>query len=294
MKRRVESTTSQTAKMTCLSRACSALETDPHYKSGDYVAPSLLPRGWASLLHLRLGRMLFSRVVAPRGMYEYVIARTKYIDAVFERSLAEAFPQVLIFGAGFDTRMLRFQDLSTRTRIFELDMAPTQTAKLGQYQARHLAVPTNGTFATIDFEKQLLPRVLDEAGFRRQQRSLFVLEGLLMYLRPKAVQATFQTIQAFAGERSWIVFDCVYASVIRHEGTRYGETGIVKTVTGAGEQWNFGIEAGGIQQFLAPFDLTLIEQRDARDLERAYFTDPLGKLIARVNDTHCLFLAEKC
>ena len=33
-----------------------------------------------------------------------------------------------------------------------------------------------------------------------------------------------------------------YASVLRNEGSCYGEKGIVKTVSGAGEQWHFGIE----------------------------------------------------
>jgi hypothetical protein len=67
-----------------------------HFKSDDYIAPLLLPSILKQLLHIPPVRRLFSRVIAPKGIYEYVIARTKYIDAVFKQALAEQFNQILI------------------------------------------------------------------------------------------------------------------------------------------------------------------------------------------------------
>ena len=293
MKRRIETTTSRTASMTCLSRASSAFEADSHYKSDDYIAPLLLPGLIKPLLHISLARKIFSRMVAPKGIYEYVIARTKYIDAVFAKALAEQFDQILIFGAGFDTRALRLQGKTQNTQIFELDVPVTQQAKIGQYQKQHLVVPSNVTFVAIDFDKESLPLKLDEAGFRMQQRSLFVLEGLLMYLQPESVHATFQTIREYAGTGSWVVFDYVHASVLRNEGVHYGESEIVKTVSSADEQWHFGIERGEIEQFLTAYDLKLINHKDAKGLEKAYFSNTDGRVIGSVNSTHCLVTAEK-
>jgi hypothetical protein len=82
--RRIEHTPSRTAEMTCLSRATSALETQPHWHSGDLLAVSLLPAPFRLLVHLPLYRCFHRHVLAPRGAYEYVIARTKFIDGVFE------------------------------------------------------------------------------------------------------------------------------------------------------------------------------------------------------------------
>lgn len=279
--------------MTCLSRACSAMETNRYYKSDDHIAPLLLPSALKPLLHISSFRRLFTKVAAPKGIYEYVIARTKYIDAIFRQALAEHFDQVLIFGAGFDTRALRFQDAIGNTRVFELDVSVTQQAKIGQYQKRRLVVPPNLKFIAIDFDKEALPTKLDEAGFYKHQRSLFILEGLTMYLQPESVDATFQTIRDYAGKGSLVVFDYVYASVLRNEGIYYGETGIAQTVSSAGEQWQFGIEKGEIEQFLARYAMQLINHRDAQDLEKAYFSDTNGKIIGRVNGTHCLVTAEK-
>jgi methyltransferase (TIGR00027 family) len=294
MKRRIETTTSRTAEMTCMSRACSTQESDTHYRSDDSIAPVLLPGPFRLLLRVSPARKFFSRVAAPQGIYEYVIARTKYIDAAFKQALAEGFEQILIFGAGFDTRAIRFQDRMGDTRVFELDVPLTQQAKISQYQKRGVAVPANLRFIPINFDKETLPEKLDQAGFLKQRRSLFILEGLLMYLQPESVDKTFRTIQDYGGEGSRVVFDYVYASVLRNEGLYYGETWILQTVSGTGEQWQFGIEEGQAEQFLASYEMRLVDHKDAQDLESVYFSDANGKVIGRVNGTHCLVTAEKC
>jgi methyltransferase (TIGR00027 family) len=292
LKRRIESTTSRTAEMTCLSRACSASETNDYYKSDDNIATLLLPNGLKPFIHISLVRRLFTKMVAPNGIYEYVIARTKYIDTAFKRALADQFDQVLIFGAGFDTRALRFQDVMGNSRVFELDVPVTQQAKIMQYQKRHLLIPPNLIFISIDFDKDSLPMKLNEAGFYKHRQCLFILEGLMMYLQPESVAETFRTIQDYAGKGSCVVFDYIYASVLRKEGIYYGEEGIWKTVSGAGEQWHFGIEKGQVDRFLAQYAMQLIDHKDAKDLEKAYFSDSKGRIIGRVNGTHCLVTAE--
>ncbi|MGD9001522.1 MAG: class I SAM-dependent methyltransferase, partial [Anaerolineae bacterium] len=197
-RRRIDTATSRTAAWTCVSRAASSLESRDHYRSDDHIALHLVPAPLRLLLHVPLFRRFYGQVLAPKGIYEYTIARTKYIDAVFKETLAEGFDQILIFGAGFDTRALRFSAHAARTRMFELDVPITQQAKLGQYARRGLNTPANVAFISIDFDRESLSERLAEAGFTRGARSLFVLEGLLMYLLPESVDETFQVIEAFA------------------------------------------------------------------------------------------------
>jgi methyltransferase (TIGR00027 family) len=231
--------------------------------------------------------------MAPTGLYHFVVARTKYVDGVFRQALAELFAQVLIFGAGFDTRALRFQQDSRNSRIFELDVPATQSAKISQYRKRSLAVPANLTFIPIDFDKESLLAKLRDAGFQKGQRSLFVLEGLLMYLQAESVDATFRTIQEYGGEGSWVVFDYVYASVLRREKLYYGESEVMTSVTRTGEKWHFGIERGKLGEFLSTYGLNTMDEKDAQELERTYFTDASGRIVAHVNGAHCLVTAEK-
>jgi len=293
VKRRIDTATSRTAQMTCLSRACSALEKNPCYRTEDDIAPLLLPGGLKPFIHFKPVRNIFTKMAAPKGIYEYVIARTKYIDAVFKDALKESFDQILIFGAGFDTRALRFRDILGDTVVFELDVPVTQQAKIGQYRKRHLTVPLNLKFIAIDFDQECLPTKLDAAGFLKQARTLFILEGLIMYLQPESVHATFQIIRDYAGDGSRVAFDYVYASVLRREGTHFGEASIVRKVSRAGEQWHFGIEEGRIASFLSKYGLRLMNHKDSEALEKTYFSDRPGHVIGRVNSTHCLVTAEK-
>lgn len=291
--RRIESTTSRTAAWTCVSRAASSLESDDRYRSDDHIALLLVPTFLRLLLPIPLVRRFYSQVLAPKGIYEYTIARTKYIDAVFKETLAEGFDQILIFGAGFDTRALRFQAEARDTKIFELDVPITQKAKLGQYAKRGLSIPANVEFISIDFDRESLSKKLEEAGFGRGGRSLFVLEGLLMYLQPESVDETFKVIERFAGAGSEVVFDYVRASVLRQAGLYYGEREILKSVAQASERWHFGIEEGELAGFLKKYGLRVSEHEDTQALERMHFTDASGEIVGRVNGTHCLVRAVK-
>jgi methyltransferase (TIGR00027 family) len=286
--KRIETRISRTAELCCFCRGVSALEKDPLYRSDDGIALSLMPGFLRLLVRIPGAGRLFIRGFMARGIYDYIIARTKYIDAVFREALANRFDQILILGAGFDTRALRFREQARRTRIFELDAPPTLEAKIKQYRKRRLSIPANLVFVPINFDKESIAGRLEQASFRRGAKTLFVMEGVLEYLQPASVGQTFRTIRELAGTGSEIVFNYVYASVIRDETKYYGEEGALETLAKVGEAWHFGIEQGGIGAFLSQYGFTLRDHRDARELEELYFKDGAGKIVARVNGMHSI------
>jgi methyltransferase (TIGR00027 family) len=243
------------------------------------------------LLHIPLMRWFFRRAFAPRGIYEYTIARTKCIDKVFVEALAEGFDQAVILGAGFDTRALRFQREAVDVTIFELDVPITQEAKLDRYKEQGLAIPGNVKFIPIDFDRESLSDKLLHAGFDKGGRSLFVLEGVLMYLQPASVDTTFKVMERLTGEGSEVVFDYVRASVFREPGSIYGGREIFRSVAKAGERWHFGIEEAQLYAFLESYGLRAREHENARELEQRYFVDASGEVVGRINGAHCLVRA---
>jgi methyltransferase (TIGR00027 family) len=292
--KRILTAPSSTAQRTCLLRAISSLEGDKYFRSGDNLAVTMLPDQIQFLLKVLLFRAIFRRVIMLRkGMYEYVIARTKYFDMVFRKALIERFDQILIFGAGLDTRAFRFKNDAQQTRIFEIDALTTQQAKLKRFQESGLGLPSNVNFVDIDFDKENLDEKMDGVGYKRGLKSLFILEGLLMYLEPDSAQKTFRFIQQYAGKGSLVVFDYIRSSVLRYENTLYGEKGLVQSVSGAGEPWKFGLEPHEVKNFLADFDFRIDDHRDAHELEMEYFQDKNGNLRSRVNGTHCIVTAIK-
>src|SRR6202042_3149443 len=95
--------------------------------------------------------------------------------------------QVVILGAGFDTRAYRFKDLLQDKKIFEVDYRSTQEFKKRRVEAILGDPPSNLTFVEIDFQRDKLGAVLRNAGFQPGGKSFFVWEGVSMYLTESAV-----------------------------------------------------------------------------------------------------------
>jgi len=291
--RRIESSASRTADMTCGCRAISYVESNPLYKSDDWVAPKLLPRMLQILIRIPIVCRFLIRLLTPEGIYEWVIARTKYIDEVFIHASAEGFSQVLLFGAGFDSRGVCFQSELKDAKVFELDAPTTQIMKIGQYRKRGIEVPSNLTFVPINFEKESVAERLKEAGFIKGKKTLVILEGVLQYLKPEAAYATLDTIRNQVGPGSWLAFDYAHASVLRGEGNLYGETGIMKGVNKYGESWQFGLEEADVESILCKYGFKLLDRKGPEELEEVYFKDVNGIVKARVNGTQSIVKAER-
>ena len=291
--KRINIKTSRTAEMTCVSRAASYFEKIPQYKSDDYIAPKLVPLFIFPLLKVNAIRRLCKNRLSPKGIYEYVIARTKFIDTIFRNAIINGFDQAVIFGAGFDSRGIRFLKDDSTIKVFELDVPVTQTAKINQLRKRKIPVNKNIIFIPINFDKESFRDKLIDSGFNKKKRSLFILEGLIMYLNREAVDSTFKTIGEFAGISSEIVFDYIYASVLRRENLYFGESETLDIVSKANEAWIFGIEKGEIETFLRKYNFRLIENNDSEDLENKYFRNEQGRIVARINGTHCIAYAKK-
>ena len=62
-----------------------------------------------------------------RRVFAFAIhTRTRHIDAVFADALAGGARQVVLLGAGLDSRAYRAPDGVRQTRVFEVDFPPTQ------------------------------------------------------------------------------------------------------------------------------------------------------------------------
>ena len=283
--KRIETKSSRTAEMTCVSRAASYFEKNKYYKSNDYIAPKLLPGFMVPFVKMSIVRNLYKKVGSPKGIFEYIVARTKFIDSVFIENLEAGFQQIVIFGAGFDSRGIRFISGYPDASIFELDVPTTQNAKITQLKKRNISIPKNIDFISIDFNK------LIQSGFEKNKKTLFLLEGLLMYLDSYSVQETFQMISDNTIKESEIIFDFVYSSVLKQEHRYYGEKDIAKYVKNVGEGWTFGIGEEELELFLENYSLKVKEKKDSKALEDLFFKDENGELQGKINGTHCIVRA---
>ena len=132
---------SSTAGYTCFSRACAAREKDERFRGPDTMAEVFLPAFAKVILNVPVLRRFFMSKIAPAGIYEYVLARTKLLDETFIKALESRFAQIVLLGAGMDTRALRFKDRNQGAKVFELDLHSIQQAKLEILDRKRVALP---------------------------------------------------------------------------------------------------------------------------------------------------------
>ena len=289
--RRIDSKSSRTAGFNCMYRAASYLETNVFYKSDDYIAPKLLPFFIKFIVKHRLVNFQWS--FFPKGIYEYVISRTKYIDKIIKKEIEKSIDQIIILGAGFDSRAIRFEKINKTTTFFELDSIHTQEAKIRQFKKKGISLPGKTIYIPIDFNVDSISDKILQNGFNPNKKALLLMEGLIMYLKNEEVSELFKLLYKLSSVGSSVIFDYIYASVLRRENIYYGEKNIYNKVNSVKESWQFGIEKGDIEYFVNKFNFKLIENLTSNELEKLYFTDNNKNCVGKINGTHCIAYIKK-
>lgn len=160
---------------------------------------SLLVRSGARLplgiraLHRAIG-------IATRGLSFSVPLRTAAIDDALRRSVFDGCEQLVVLGAGLDARAWRMPELE-RVIVFELDHPSTQAYKRERIGAL-VPLAREVRHAAIDFEQQSIADVLGVNGFDPSEPSIWVWEGVTMYLTRAAIEQTLDAIAKLAAPGS--------------------------------------------------------------------------------------------
>ncbi|NMC36655.1 SAM-dependent methyltransferase, partial [Candidatus Beckwithbacteria bacterium] len=226
---------SQTALAIALVRACSYLEPISQLKTSDYLASKFIFKSFAFLIKLGFVRNFIHKNL-PKGLYEWLILRTKFIDSIVSEAADSQIEQILIFGTGFDTRSIRFSHVLKDSKVFEIDLAQTQNSKKKILTKSKIALPSNLHFISLDLNQASIENGLFKSGIKKQKKTLCILEGVLMYLEPKKVETLLQFLASFASG-SQVVFDYVYQSELLGNSSKEKE--IVKNLH---EDWLWGID----------------------------------------------------
>lgn len=204
---------SQTAETVCLFRASDRMRPRQARIVDDPYAELFLGTGSrAALAAFKatgwLGRRAERRVP---GLAAFVVARHRQIDEWLGRALDAGAEQLVLLGAGYDTRAYRFAESLRGRRVFELDFPATSERKqriAGQHAGSLPEVDVE--HVAIDFLSEKLDQKLLTAGFRPGARTFFVWEGVSMYLTREAVKATLRALRSVAGLGSELAMDWWY------------------------------------------------------------------------------------
>jgi methyltransferase (TIGR00027 family) len=245
---------SQTALTVAFNRALASIsETEP--KSSDYLAEIFLTDVQKKIVKNKEDREAYLRKPYMINLYGFFLARTNFIDHIFEQALKENIPQIVFLGAGYDTRSIRFSDKIKDTVIFELDAQTTQQNKLRIYDQEKIKVPQHLKFVTINFISEEISLVLRKAGYDENKETLFIWEGVTYYLTKEAINQTLDFLKENKANGSRIVFD-------------YHITEVPSISTG--EPFIFWKSIADMNSELEARGFKIIESLDARAIEQKF------------------------
>ncbi len=208
------------------------------------------------------------------GVFGFLVARDRYIDDVLQSALTEGLQQLVILGAGYDSRAYRFEALKSGIKVFEVDHPATQPDKQARLKAIFGEVPAHVTFVPVDFNTQTLEQRLPESGYDPALKTLFIWQGVSMYLTAEAVDATLAFVARHAGPGSAIVFDYIYQAVLDGRQKQNEVDNMRRYRFLSGEGLTFGIPEGQVPAFLQARGFRQVTDMNAADLKRLYFAGP--------------------
>lgn len=273
----IETHPSETAMAVSFCRALASREERPEIRRPDDYADLFLSAESRQLLADSASRTIAIDRSVSRPLYGYFIARSAFIDSVFAQAIRDRIPQIVLMGAGYDTRALRFGDQLGNTRVFELDSSATQHRKVDILKKVSIAIPPGLCFVPVNFKTEDVGRKLENAGYDRKRQSLFICEGVLYYLTSEIVDALFRSVRDLSPGGSVFCFDYMTEKLHSVNPSEPFLSWIEENITSFLEKRGFG----------------QIEHLNSDQMARRYLTLNDGTIAAKPISRLCLVLAQR-
>lgn len=141
--------------------------------------------------------------VEGQRVYVSLAVRTHYLDDWCARLLSDqSIKQVVILGAGLDTRAIRLGWVESGVSVYEIDRSDVTELK-----AHTLGIDTNARWhgVAVDLTSDRWSETLVSAGFDASKPTLFIAEGLFMYLKDSASRQIIETLRGVAAPDSHLL-----------------------------------------------------------------------------------------
>lgn len=201
-------------------------------KGLDLVGNNSLSRAGTSLLDA-----LILRTIRTFG-HPYLAIRTRFFDELLLRAVRlYGVRQVVIMAAGMDTRAFRLP-WPSGTLLYEMDRPEVLGTKAEVLAAVDAQATCQRHTLGIDLTQPSWPYTLCDAGYNARESSVWLIEGLLMYLDDTEVHPLLGTVAELAMSGSWLGGDTVNSAFLASPLFRPW----LRMTAAHGAPWRFGTD----------------------------------------------------
>lgn len=194
--------------------------------------------------------------VALGGLNVHAALRMHAIDAEVERAVHDGVVQVVVVGAGFDTRAWRLEALRG-THVVEVDRPATQRRK--QATMADVAPLADVEFVAADLAADSLLMTLAPTAWDRHRPTLWVWEAVVPYLDDLAVRSTATGLAELSAPGSRLVMTFAHP---------VGGGGVAGALVDSGARLAFEVLGEPLRSAYDDWDITAL-------LTEAGFHDPV-------------------
>ena len=191
------------------------------------------PLVWAARVSGHPPRVFSFPPQAPLDLLTLIQGRTAFFDRVIEDH-AERCNQLVILGAGFDTRAYTHGD---HLRVFEVDAPATQNRKTSLLGQLNASLPQTA-FVEVDFRQRSWLDALQDHGFDPNLPTIVLWEGVTYYLPETTIHEVLSACGTLPSG-SVVAFD--YFSHDLVHGKRLSGRLLTGLLVFLGEPWLFGL-----------------------------------------------------
>ena len=245
----------------------------------DDLAESFLPAQWRWLVRsARAGAVRRALTGASErsgpGLWASIACRKRFIDERLSDPLNDV-DTVVVLGAGLDTRACRIARHSDMP-VFEVDQHVNTERKAAVLERVLGATPPSVRLVPLDFETEALMPALQAAGYRRDDRTFFIWEGVTQYLRPEAVRSTLDQLRD-AAPGSRLVFTYIRQDFV--DGTDlHGAEALYRRFRQRRQVWRSGLVREDVGELLDEYGWRLVEQAGPSYFRDTYIR-PTGRTL---------------
>jgi methyltransferase (TIGR00027 family) len=208
------------------------------------------------------------------GVRGNLLCRTRYIDDALLAALRDGVEQVVLLGAGFDSRAYRLPEMR-RAQVFEVDRATMLAVKQARLKWMLDEPPQHVSFVAADFARDRIGDVMRAAGFKTETPTIFICEGVTQYVGAAAVEDLLRFVAATAvGSR--LAFTYIHRAVVEGLTCCDADRRVLDFVRCRGEPWTFGLDPAALAGFLADRGFTVLDHVGADDYRTRYLR-PIGR-----------------
>lgn len=191
------------------------------------------------------------------GVWGGTLCRKRYADDQVSDAIKAGISQVVVLGAGMDTRAYRLVTPAGAS-CFEIDLPANIADKRARLHAIYGQVPEHVTLLPVDFETQEMSEALVGNGFDLSQPAMFVWEAVTQYLTEDGVRKTLAFLaKAVTGSR--LVFTYLRKDFL--DGTNfYGGERMYQRFVIKYRVWHWGIDPQQVDGLLREYGWAEREQ----------------------------------